>query len=179
MKSDLSWLDRWAGKIRNKSVLELGAGSGIDSEILRGIAKDLIATDLVENPDRGIIFLDHSKSLPFCSGSFDVVIASLSLHYFEWKLTEQIVREIHRVLKPNGLLIGRLNSVADINYGAIGYPRIEEGLFNVENQKKRFFTKSDLFKLFEKKWNFESISEKQIDRYEMTKTIWEFAVTCA
>jgi hypothetical protein len=46
------------------------------------------------------------------------MIADLSLHYFSWDETKKIVNEIKRVLKEDGFLLVRVNSVNDTNYGA-------------------------------------------------------------
>ncbi|MCQ3829277.1 class I SAM-dependent methyltransferase [Microbulbifer elongatus] len=179
MKSDYKWLDSWLKEIKGKSVLELGAGTGIDTKILRSIASSLIATDLVRNDLLNIEELDHSERLPYESNSFEVVVASLCLHYFDWIKTEEVVSEIYRVLTPGGILIGRVNSKKDANYGATGYPEIESNLFIVNNQAKRFFDKTDLCRLFSEKWDFTYFGEKTIDRYSMPKTILEFRATRA
>ncbi|WP_444885626.1 class I SAM-dependent methyltransferase [Microbulbifer sp. PSTR4-B] len=179
MKSDYKWLDSWVKEIKGKSVLELGAGTGIDTQILRSIASKLIATDLVRNDPLDIEELDHSEPLPYESNSFEVVVASLCLHYFDWNKTEEIVSELYRVLTPGGMLIGRVNSKNDTNYGATGYSEVESNLFIVNNQAKRFFDKADLRRLFNKKWDISFFVEKTIDRYSMPKTILEFRATRA
>ena len=175
MKADHQWLEPWVVRVSNKSVLELGAGDGIDSAYLRRYCHTLVATDLTPNQELEIIYLDHGKPLPFDESSFDVVIASLTLHYFKWSHTAQIVEEIRRVLQSGGLLVCRVNSVNDDHYGASGYPELEPGLYSVNGQKKRFFTKEDIVTLFHKKWNLEGIEEKRIDRYRHAKMVWEFA----
>ena len=48
--------------------------------------------------------------------SIEVIIADLSLHYFNDETTKNIVKEIKRVLKCNGYLIARVNSVNDSNF---------------------------------------------------------------
>jgi len=173
MKKDDHWLDSWVNDITDRSVLELGAGSGIDTQSLARMTDQLIAGDL--NPRHAsVTHLDHREPLPFENDKFDVVVASLTLHYFEWRLTVNIVNEIQRVLKSEGLLICRVNSIQDIHYGAVGYPEIETRLFQVKEQLKRFFTRDDIVKLFSDGWTLTKLTEKQIDRYDKVKTVWEF-----
>ena len=62
----------------------------------------------------------------------------------------------------------------DINYGSVGYPEIESGLFSVEGQQKRFFTKASVLDYFAKNWQIDHLEEKTIDRYHKPKVIWEF-----
>jgi SAM-dependent methyltransferase len=110
--------------------------------------------------------------LPFGS-EFDVVVASLSLHYFDWITTKNIVAEISRVLVDDGFLLCRVNSNQDINYGARGYPKLESGLFDVGGMSKRFFDKTSILDLFSGDWTFIDLEHKSIDRYQQTKTVWE------
>jgi len=174
MKVDYEWLDSWVPRFLEKSILELGAGEGVDSAYLKRQGCMLLATDLTPNLELGITHLDHAKPLPFHDNSYDVVVASLTLHYFKWSQTEEIVKEISRVLTSGGLLVCRVNSVNDEHYGATGYPELEKRLFNVKGQQKRFFTREDIVKLFAKNWTIEAIEEKRIDRYKHPKTVWEF-----
>lgn len=175
--ADYRWLDAWQSNLKNQTVLELGAGSGADTRLLRNQVANLTATDLTANSELGIKALDHSQPLPFRDNSFTVVIASLTLHYFSWLTTVAIIKEIKRILQPSGLLICRLNSTNDIHYGAVGYEQIEPGLFNVKGQAKRFFSEQDIQQLWQRNtgWQIEACQEKQIDRYLQPKTIWEFA----
>jgi ubiquinone/menaquinone biosynthesis C-methylase UbiE len=46
-----------------------------------------------------------AQKLPFADGQFDAVLASLMLHHLPGEAREQCIREIHRVLKPNGRLL--------------------------------------------------------------------------
>lgn len=179
MSKDHQWLNFWTRKLRMKSVLELGCGSGIDTTILYRLADTLVACDIEPHTEKigpqPITRLDHSKYLPFDSQKFDVVVASLCLHYFDWKTTKSIVENLSRVLKKKGLLICRLNSENDINFGSKGYAEIEPGLFSVKGQQKRFFSKADVEKLFLGSWTVIKLKESTIDRYEKEKTVWEFA----
>ena len=52
-------------------------------------------------------------------------------------------KEIARVLKPNGNLLARVNSISDLNYGAGQGQRLEENYYFVDGYNKRFFSEKD------------------------------------
>lgn len=175
MKADYKWLDKWAKHIRNKTVLELGCGPGIDTANISSLAKKVIAADYKPYDKSKVMQLDHSKSLPFENESFDVVIASLCLHYFTLSKTAEIIDEISRILKKNGLLICRLNSTKDHNFGASGYPEIEKNTYSIDDRYiKRFFEKQEIETLFSHPWHLFNLTHVEIDRYEKLKYAWEF-----
>ena len=177
MKHDHSWLVPYAEMLKGKVILELGCGSGIDSTVLSEYAERLVSGDLAPKSEcRGIVLaLDHSKKLPFKDCSFDAVVASLCLHYFSIKKTKEIISEISRVLKPQGSFICRLNSYKDENYGAVGYPEIESGLYNVKGEQKRFFHKQEIQALWTQGYSLNLINHKKIDRYQKEKWVYEFS----
>ena len=47
---------------------------------------------------------DVSKSMPYEDNNFDFIYARLVLHYLTKQQLEKVLKEIHRVLKPNGIL---------------------------------------------------------------------------
>lgn len=59
-----------------------------------------------------------TKGLPFDDNFTDIIISDLSMHYFTKQKTCEILKEMKRVLKPNGILLFRVNSVKDVNHGA-------------------------------------------------------------
>ena len=178
MKPDHQWLEQSITLFENKNVLELGCGNGIDTKLIAGTATSLVACDLLipESQDSGVEYLalDHSKALPFDTNQFDVVLASLSLHYFHWSNTLEILNEISRVLIKGGTLICRLNSKQDVNFGAIGHPELEPGLYDVNGTAKRFFDREDIVNLFSEKWQLYDLQHTNIDRYHAPKSVWEF-----
>jgi SAM-dependent methyltransferase len=103
------------------------------------------------------------------------VVASLCLHYFPWSTTQQSVRELRRILTPGGLLIVRVNSTKDTNYGAEGHPSIGPNFYRVQGRTKRFFDKPSLEALFAD-WRIDAITERPIMRYEKPKWIWELCL---
>lgn len=186
MKSDYKWLYEWNHVLKGKDILELGCGDGKDSQVLLGFGRRLVACDkdlsnFQDFPSEGYDFkkleIDHSEVFPFVEGEFDAVVASLCLHYFTWEKTSQILKEISRVLKPKGVLLCRVNSSQDINYGSHGYSKIEKGLYSVNGYNKRFFKKTDILYVFDPGWEISGLKHKEIDRYNLPKRIWQFAAT--
>lgn len=179
VKTDYRWLNKWASEIEEKNVLELGCGRGIDTAILSGLSCAVVACDicLSEKPagNAAGVKLDHGKALPFKNNVFEVVVASLCLHYFEDIVTLDIIKEIGRLLTPGGLLLARFNSVNDKNYGAVGYPERGNGLFDVNGRSKRFYSGADVENLFSGKWEIAYLQERNIDRFEKNKVVWEVA----
>ena len=188
-----SWLERWLPNVDAHSacrpILELGCGTCDDTGTLehrgfRVIAADLDAQRLAicarELEQAFLLRLDLRAPLPFADSSFPVVVASLCLHYFAWSDTIQVIQEIRRCQVDGGLLLCRVNSTIDINFGAVGYPTIDsrrEGTFyQVNSQTKRFFDEHSVRTLFAHCWAFESLQEQTITRSGRLKAIWEAAL---
>ena len=153
------WLDEYKDILDNckTKVLDLGCGEGNDTLYLTERGFKVIACDYSEIALNHVkqelanvetIQLDISESLPFKENTFDLIIADLSLHYFDEKTTIEIMKEIKRILKPNGHLLARVNSTQDLNYGAGQGKKLEENYYFVEGYNKRFFSIEDAEKFF-------------------------------
>lgn len=184
------WLDRWNALIAQHSpspaILELGCGSGRDTRwLVQQGYTDITATELSSEAlaecvraisSVSLVGHDLREPLPFADASFDVVIASLCLHYFAWDKTVEIVRDVRRCLKPGGLMLCRLNSTRDVHHGAVGHPEIGHHYYDVDGSPKRFFDADEVASLFESGWERVSLREVTIDRYEKPKTVWEIVL---
>ena len=180
------WLEKWLPLIKQKSlngfVLELGCGNGWDTaEFLTAgctvIAADISTENLMECslsvPGAQRVQLDNGKPFPFANDSVNVIVASLSLHYFTWAVTLQIASELRRCLKTNGMLLARFNSIHDYNFGAItATPPIEPNLYFVGTMTKRFFDEKSV-QTFLAGWDIQFLEENTIHRYEKPKSVWE------
>lgn len=153
------WLDKYKNLLERckSSILDLGCGTGNDTLYLVERGFKVISCDYSEValekikkviPKAETCLLDISKKLPFKNESFDIIIADLSLHYFDDKTTKSIMGEIKRVLKPDGHLIARVNSVEDINHGAGQGIKLEKNFYFVEGYNKRFFDDTVIIKYF-------------------------------
>ena len=113
-----------AGEISGKRVLDVGCAAGALSELLVGRGASVLGIDLNERLVKrarerlkgraDFVVADISRPMPFLdSMSFDVVTASLVLHYLaDWGPP---LREFHRVLRPDGaLLISTHHPLQDI-----------------------------------------------------------------
>lgn len=185
------WLAPWIGdltrlgqEVRNAGlpILDLGCGSGSDSEYLytRGFtvtACDYSDSALVLTASRcpGIrtCKIDLRQRLPFPDASAAAVVADLSLHYFDEAATHRIIRELDRVLVPGGLLLVRVNSVRDLLHGAGEGTEIEAHFYQNGHRRKRFFDAADIGRFFLQGRRILSIRETHMYRYEEEKVLWE------
>jgi SAM-dependent methyltransferase len=180
------WLDKHADVLRvsrHRPILDLGCGLGNDSLYLTERGFQVISCDKSEAavtaakkhvPDAHCKVFDMLDGLPFEDDSFSVVIADLCLHYFSWNDTLRIVRDIRRILTSGGVLLCRVNSVNDVNYGAGQGEVIEENYYNVSGNAKRFFDRDQLNALFSG-WQLRHVREERLDRFGQPKILWEVA----
>jgi SAM-dependent methyltransferase len=179
------WLDRWLPLIVERAqgtpVLELGCGSGWDSAILAGAGLavtgiDRSAEGLAEArrrvPNGTFYEGDIRDGFPDVNG-FGTILASLVLHYFTWEETEELARRLFRCLRHGGVLLVRVNSTEDHEYGASGHPQIAANYYLVDGKPKRFFDRDSMLRLFPGTWNFLNLEERVIQRYRHPKVVWE------
>jgi SAM-dependent methyltransferase len=181
------WLNRYTNileKCKDEEIIDLGAGIGADTLYLSEKGYKVISCDYSEEalnilkesiPEAKTVQMDISKTLPFENESIYIIIADLSLHYFNDETTKNILKEIKRVLKPNGYLIGRVNSVNDFNYGAGSGKEIEENFYLTEEGYKRFFSEEDIYCYF-REFIIEECEEKSVMKYGNEKRAFEFVV---
>jgi len=96
---------------RQKKILDVGCGTGSILERLgnpeKNVGVDLAPEAISFCHERGLnnVLQADICALPFADASFDAVICS-SVLYHEWvKDVSGAVREMHRVLRPSGLLL--------------------------------------------------------------------------
>ena len=183
------WLDRWLPLIERHAaaqpILELGCGGGRDSATLAAAGHRVIGIDrsakAIEKARQRVptgTFQCQDLRVPFPVGeaAVGVVVASLSLHYFPWVETEELVRRVRRTLMPGGLLLCRLNSTNDRHFGAVGHPPIETNYYDVDGEPKRFFDRALVDRLFGDGWRTIERGEWVIDRYDQPKVVWEIVL---
>lgn len=180
------WLVRWlpliAQRLGQGPALEIGCGYGDDTVTLVNAGVDVMAFDLsnacvvaakLRVPGARIECRDIRDPFPEEVSQLGVVVASLSLHYFSWEETTSILQKIHAGMKPEGLLLCRLNSTEDHNFGAGLGMQIEENFYSANGQHKRFFDEPALERLFSRDWNCLSMEHMISLKYLRPKALWE------
>ena len=182
-----NWLERWQSVMetsRDAPVLELGCGSGQDTRFLTDLGFTVIATDFSEvaleltrrhAADARLENVDLTRGLPFPDAAFRVIVASLSLHYFPWRQTLEILDDVRRCLEPGAYLLARFNSTRDPHYSTAEKQEIEDNFYLVGGMQKRLFDRTSVDALFEKGWEKVEADERVTRRYGEEKVVWEVA----
>ena len=121
--------------------------------------------------------MDLTRGLPFPDASFEVIVAGLSLHYFPWQQTTEILADLRRCLQPGGHLLARLNSTRDPRYRAAEKRLIESNFYLVKGMPKRLFDNHDVEALFKEGWEILAAEERTTHKYGDQKLAWEVAAT--
>jgi SAM-dependent methyltransferase len=182
------WLDKYEDelKISQDAIVDLGCGTGNNALYLYEKGIYPLACDVSEEairivkahmPDIGTKAFDMSEGLPFESGSVKVLIADLSLHYFNARTTRHVIKEIHRVLTADGLFLCRLNSTKEIgNKGEVS-GSAEQYLLENEGIQRRFFNRDEIDRFFTADmWSLIHADEYELQRYANKKMLWELAM---
>ena len=183
-----SWLERYLPYIAAAKgpALDLGCGLGNATSFLLKHDIETISCDFSSRaiayvhkkfPNAKTIIHDMRNRFPFKDDSFVVVVADLSIHYFPWEKTREIMDEVARILQTNGIFLFRVNSVHDWNYGAGKGREIERHYYHsIEGGCKRFFDAKDIDMLIADTWQKIRTAEDRMDRYGKEKRIWEVAL---
>lgn len=170
------WIDDYKDYFDKKGLcLDLGCGIGQFTKRIMDYGDSVVSADIsnialnkVKEFNNNIINVDMRKNLPFKNDEFDIVFANLSIHYFSDIETKNLVEEIRRILKKDGLFIGSVNGIQ-------GYEKIKETAEILDhhyylNKGKyiRLFDVQDIEKYLS---NFDilKVEEKETIRFEHKK----------
>ena len=154
------WLDEYKDILeqnKDREILDLGCGIGADTLYLLERGYNVLSCDFsnealksIQNniPNSKTVYLDMMKGFPIEDNTYSLIIADLSLHYFDNETTIHIMKEIKRILKSDGILLSRVASVNDFNFGAGIGEQLEKNYYFEGDYTKRFFDLDDVNKYF-------------------------------
>lgn len=154
------WLDEYKDILeqnKDKEILDLGCGIGADTLYLLERGYNVLSCDFSNEalksiqdniPNSKTLYLDMMKDFPVQDNTYSLIIADLSLHYFDNETTIHIMKEIKRILKKGGILLSRVASVNDFNFGAGVGEQLEKNYYFEGDYTKRFFDFEDVNKYF-------------------------------
>lgn len=112
---------------KDKKVLEIGLGQGADSMQIINRGADFYGIDLTEESIRRLkerfkifnspyesVTVADATQIPFADNFFDIIYTHGVIHHSPE--IELIVKEIHRVLRPNGKCVTMLYHKNSVNY---------------------------------------------------------------
>lgn len=154
------WLDEYKNILednKKNEILDLGCGIGADTLYLIERGYNVLSCDFSNEalksiqkniPNSKTLYLDMMKRFPIEDNTYSLIIADLSLHYFDNETTIHIMSEIKRILKKDGILLSRVASVNDFNFGAGVGEQLERNYYFEGDYTKRFFDSEDVNKYF-------------------------------
>jgi tellurite methyltransferase len=159
---------------KKAAVLDLCCGKGADSIFFHNKGLTVNSMDYSSEAikqfnatqKRYEIFLssivkDISEPLPFQDNSFDFVYSRLGLYYFTEEELKNILAEVNRVLKSEGLLLFQVKSVNDKEYGK--GKELEKDMYEDETgYVRRYFSKESTEELL-KDFTVVMIEERRAD----------------
>ena len=101
---------------KNRIVLEIGCGSGYGSKYLSQVARKVISVDTDESAinyakkhyiSPNVVYkkLENPMSLPFKSGTFDVIVIFQVIEHIPSENVSKFLKEVKRVLKEGGVAL--------------------------------------------------------------------------
>lgn len=155
------WLEKYNQYVQALSqdiFLDLGCGEGGNALYYRNLGYRVIACDFSQvvldrikhrYPDICVRNFDMQEGIPYDENSIGVIVASLSIHYFDLEQTKRIIENIYRCLKPGGYFIYRVNNYKEFERNKDNMlKRIEDDYYITKNgKKKRYFSVESMARL--------------------------------
>ncbi len=178
---DNPWIDEYRKYLGNNGLcLDLGCGIGLDTKRFIEYGLDVISADIsnialekVKEFNDNIVNLDMREKLPFPDNKFDIVFANFSIHYFSDLETKNLINEIKRVLKKDGLFIGSVNGLGRLDYIKDKVKEIEHHYYLNNNEYMRLFDENDI-KNYLNDFNIIKIDNKETIRFGYKKNYLVF-----
>lgn len=178
------WSGTWravADGVPRGRALDLGCGLGFDTEHLLALGFSVTAVDFseaaveasrVRNPNACHVVADIRELPDDLGDPFHLILANLSLHYFERADTEAIFGKIPGWLSTQGIFLFRLNAEDEA-----GAPADISSwkLVTVGGVRKQFFDQEKILGLLENRFDLLRIEKRASDRFGARKSLYEVA----
>ena len=115
------WLEKYnqyVEPLKQEIILDLGCGEGGNALYYKNLGYRVVACDFSQvvldrikrrDPDMAVINFDMREGIPYDENSIGVVVASLSIHYFDLEQTKKVIGSVYRCLKAGVYFIYRVN----------------------------------------------------------------------
>jgi len=179
------WSATWEAAVTGlprACALDLGCGLGFDTERLLAMGFEVVAVDFSaeavarsrqRSPQARYLVADIRQLPEDMRGPFELVVANLSLHYFERSDTEAIFRRIFDLLSPAGVFLFRLNAEDEV--GAPEDPSSWQ-LVKVGGVWKQFFDLRKIVGLLKDKFEVLGLEKWTSERFGARKSLYEGTV---
>ena len=174
LEEDL-WIDDYKDYLSNGTCLDLGCGIGQFSKWFMEHGYEVFSTDIsnialekVKEFNNNVVNVDMRGKLPFEDNKFDVVFANLSIHYFSDSDTKNLINEIKRILKSNGLFIGSVNGIQGLEKIKATAQELDYHYYFNKDKYIRLFDVEDLKKYLDV-FDIIKIEERETIRFEHQK----------
>ena len=181
LEEDL-WINDYKDYLNGGTCLDLGCGIGQFSKwfIENGyevISSDIskIALEKVKEFNSIVVNVDMREKLPFDDNKFDVVFANLSIHYFSDSDTKELMNEIKRILKKDGLFIGSVNGIQGLEKIKETAKELDYHYYYNKDKYIRLFDVEDV-KNYLSVFNILKVDERETIRFDHKKNYIVFIV---
>lgn len=154
----------------NAKVLNVGVGSGYFEQTALRLGLDVFSLDpdeqsitrlknqLKMNEKAQVGFV---QSIPFSPEQFDVVVVSEVLEHLSVEILQVAFAEIHRVLRPGGLIMGTVPASEDLNEQLVVCPHCGERFHRWGHMQS--FSRTKMRDLLSPRFQVQEIFEKYLD----------------
>lgn len=164
------------------NLLDLGCGVGQYSIYFYSLGYNVSSCDISskaleilneKNKNIKTKIQDINKPLDYKDNEFDIIFANLSIHFLSDENTKNLLGEIKRILKPNGIFIGSVNSTKAYEFIKDHIIKLEDNYYDSNGRTVRLFDEKSFEKYF---IDFDKITltENVSDRFGKQKNKWEF-----
>lgn len=157
------WILKLSRQKKGKKLLDAGCGIGYFITMARKLGLKAEGIDIsseavkIAKKRREKVTLGDLRKMPFKNNSFDIVLAEGSVEHFPE--TEKALKEIARVIKPNGIFIGNIPN----KYTLFTLNKIIQQVFGIwKCGYEKSFAKSRLVKLLGKNFKIIEMEKSKI-----------------